>query len=58
MHTLRLEDAQDLVTGHRLDLAHTVAVTEQHTNLRWWDALLGILADDLCNLYIVRDVLN
>jgi hypothetical protein len=45
LHTVALEDAQNLVAGDDLDLRDTVGVTEGDTNLRWCGALTGELAD-------------
>ena len=45
--TVRPEDALDLVAGDRLNLADAVAVTEERADLRWPDALLGVVADQL-----------
>jgi len=40
-----LEDTEDLVSGHDLDLGNTVGVTEDHTDLRRGGTLLCELAD-------------
>ena len=45
--TVRPEDALDLVAGDRLNLADAVAVTEERADLRWPDALLSVVADQL-----------
>lgn len=38
---MRLEDTEDLVTGHETDLGNTVRVTEGNTDLRGSKALAG-----------------
>jgi hypothetical protein len=45
LHTVALEDAQNLVAGHDLDLCDTVRVTEGDANLRRCSALTSELAD-------------
>jgi len=54
--SLGLEDAQDLVTRHKADLGDTMRVTQNDTNLRWCQALLGQLVNLL--LYIIRSQLQ
>ena len=45
LHTIGLEDAQDLVAGDDLDLCDAVRVTEGDANLRRRGTLTGELAD-------------
>jgi hypothetical protein len=45
---------QDLVSGNVLDLGDTVRVTENDTDLRWCETLLGHLADLVDNLLWAR----
>lgn len=49
--TLALEDAQNLAAGDGANLRNSVAVTEQHADLRRRKTLLGRLADELVNLW-------
>ena len=49
-HTVRLEDAEDLVSGNDLGLGDTVGVTKDLTNLGGSRALPGELADLLDDL--------
>ena len=43
--TLRLQDAQDLVSGDEPDLSHAMTVPENDTDLRRGQSLLGQLED-------------
>lgn len=43
--TVGLEDAEDLVSGHDAGLSNTVRVTQDNTNLRGGQTLLGESAD-------------
>ena len=45
LRTLRLEDTEDLVSGHKTDLGNTVRVTEGNTDLRRSKTLASELAD-------------
>jgi len=47
---LALQDTQDLAASDGGDLGNAVLITQQHTNLAWCHALLGHLADHLCDL--------
>ena len=50
IHTVGLEDAQDLVAGHNADLGNAVRVSQDDTDLGRGGALLGQLADLLDDL--------
>ncbi len=50
IHTVRLEDTEDLVTGHEADLGDTVRITEGNTDLGGRKTLareLGNVLDDI-----------
>lgn len=53
--TIRLEDAEDLVTGDGLDLGDTVRVTEDDTDLGGSQTLAGQLEDVVVDL-VGRDL--
>jgi hypothetical protein len=45
-----LEDTDDFVSGNVLDLGNSVGITEDDSNLRWRQTLLGELANLVNNL--------
>ena len=49
-HALRLEDSEDLVAGDASDLGDAVRVTQNHTDLRGAETLLGEFDDVLGDL--------
>jgi hypothetical protein len=48
--TLGLQDAEDFVASHALDLRDSVGITKNHTNLGRGKTLLGALHDLLNHL--------
>ena len=50
IHTMSLEDTQDLVPSNTPDLSNTVRVTKNDTNLGWSQTLLCKFADVVLNL--------
>lgn len=50
--TVGLEDTEDLVSGHALDLGNTVGITEDDTDLGRGETLAGELED------VVRDLIG
>ena len=50
VHTIGLEDAEDLVSGDVLDLSDTVRVTQDDANLRGGKTLLGEARDVVADL--------
>jgi len=48
--TIGLQDSQDLVSSHVSHLGDTVRISENDTNLRWSQTLLGQFADMVRNL--------
>ncbi len=53
--TVLLQDSENLVSGHSLNLGNTVVVSEDDTNLRGRGALLGEL-NNLFNQFVSGDL--
>merc|ERR1719415_358068 len=49
-HSLAFQDAENLVAGDESDLGNSVTVSEDDTNLRWSQTLLGQLVDLVLDL--------
>jgi len=48
--TVGLQDAEHVLSSHCLDTGNAMGITEDNTNLRWGQTLLGELADMVDNL--------
>lgn len=50
VHTMGLEDPQDLASSNTLNLGNSMGITKNDTDLGWCQTLFGKLADVLFNL--------